>query len=195
MAEAANRAADDRPSSAGLMPPVSASGLTEINATPAIATTIASAMAAVSGSPRNVRPISATSTGSVFRYATVTTKERCSMVISIRAVPPIWVAAPSKVQSAKSAFMAGNAAWVVASTAARKTSAKGKPNRKRTKVAPSAPSLGVSSRCMALRAVWPAAPSKVKMTQRKFTEGYTVSRSRVGSGVGPGRRYATPFLK
>ena len=91
--------------------------------------------------------------------------------------------------------IAGRAAWVQASTAARNSSAKGKPNRKRTKVAPSAPSLGVSSRCMALRAVWPAAPSKVKMTQRKFTENYTVSRSRVGSGVGPGRRYATPFLK
>ena len=42
---AANSAAEDRPSSAGFMPPVSASGLTEISATPAIATTIASAMA------------------------------------------------------------------------------------------------------------------------------------------------------
>src|ERR1700722_10096063 len=90
------------------------------------------------------------------------------MVISIRAVPPIWVAAPSNVQSAKSRFMAGNAAWVEASTAKRNISAKGKPNRKRTRVAPSAPSRGVSSRCMALRAVWPAAPSKVKMTQRKL---------------------------
>ena len=56
MAEAANRAAEDRPSNAGLQPPVSASGLTEISATPAMAMTIASAMAAVSGSPRNSQP-------------------------------------------------------------------------------------------------------------------------------------------
>src|ERR1043165_1827380 len=44
-------------------------------------------------------------------------------------------------------------------------SANGKPNRKRTCVAPTVPRLAVSSRCIALRAVWPAAASTGKKAQ------------------------------
>ena len=48
---------------------------------------------------------------------------------------------------------------------ARKMSAKGDPNRKRTWVAPTVPSLAVSSRWVALRAVWAAAAMMVKTAQ------------------------------
>ena len=51
-------------------------------------------------------------------------------------------------------------------TPGRKTnSANGKPNRKRTWVAPTVPSVAVSSRCMALRAVCAAAAIRVKTAQ------------------------------
>src|SRR5512135_3441451 len=50
-------------------------------------------------------------------------------------------------------------------TPGRKISAKGKPNRKRTCVAPTVPSVAVSSRCMALRAVCAAAAISVKTAQ------------------------------
>jgi hypothetical protein len=50
-------------------------------------------------------------------------------------------------------------------TAGRKITAKGKPNRKRTWVAPTVPSVALSSRCMALRAVWAAAAITVKTAQ------------------------------
>ena len=43
--------------------------------------------------------------------------------------------------------------------------ANGKPNRKRTWVAPTVPSVAVSSRCMALRAVCAAAAISVKTAQ------------------------------
>ena len=54
-------------------------------------------------------------------------------------------------------------------TPARKSSANGKPNRKRTCVAPTVPRLAVSSRCIALRAVWPAAASTVKTAQSQVS--------------------------
>ena len=88
------------------------------------------------------------------------------MVISIRAVAAIWVQAPKRVQSMKSRLTEGSLSPVPIRTAPRNSSAKGTPNRKRTNVAPNAPSAGVSSRCMALRAVWPTAPSTVKTAQR-----------------------------
>src|SRR6266436_1959370 len=47
-------------------------------------------------------------------------------------------------------------------TAARKTSAKGNPNRKRTWVAPTVPRLAVNPRWVALRTVWAAAAMMVK---------------------------------
>src|SRR2546429_6038851 len=50
-------------------------------------------------------------------------------------------------------------------TPARKSSANGNPNRKRTCVAPTVPSVVVSSRCIALRAVCPAAANTVKTAQ------------------------------
>ena len=51
------------------------------------------------------------------------------------------------------------------STPARNTSANGNPNRKRTWVAPTVPSVAVSSRCMALRAVWLKAATTVNSAQ------------------------------
>ena len=59
----------------------------------------------------------------------------------------------------------GNAAPVAVTTPARKSSAKGKPNRKRTCVAPTVPRVAVNSRCMALRAVCAAAAISVKTAQ------------------------------
>ena len=50
-------------------------------------------------------------------------------------------------------------------TPARKTSAKGKPKRNRTCVAPTVPSFAVSSRCVALRTVCAAAAIIVKRAQ------------------------------
>src|SRR3954463_8654231 len=63
----------------------------------------------------------------------------------------------------------GGRAPVARNTQAKKISANGKPNRKRTCVAPTVPSVAVSSRCIALRAVWPAAASTVKTAQSTFT--------------------------
>ena len=61
--------------------------------------------------------------------------------------------------------MAGSACPVAASTSARKANANGNPNRKRTWVAPTVPSVAVSSRWVALRTVWLAAAMMVKTTQ------------------------------
>ncbi len=100
------------------------------------------------------------------------------MVLSIRAVPPIWVNAPSRIHGAKLRLKEGSRPWLQLSTATRNRIAKGKPNRKRTSVAPSAPSCGVNSRCMALRAVWPADPSRVNATQRNCIRFRAVARGR-----------------
>src|SRR5580704_17204971 len=155
MADAANRAADDRPSAAGCQPPLpfKTSAFTEISATPAIATPIAS---------------------------------------SIRAVAAIWVEAPTRVQSAMPALMAGRLLPVQASVAPRNRIAKGKPNRKLTRVAPSAPSRGVSSRCMALRAgLARCAGDGEDDPQEGDDGGHALSRT----GIMPGRRCAMPFRK
>ena len=98
----------------------------------------------------------------------VTTNERSFMVASIVAVATICAPAPSKTQGQNTAGGTGSASPVAISTPARNTSANGKPNRKRTWVAPTVPSARVSSRCMALRAVWPAAASSVKGIQSKL---------------------------
>ena len=97
----------------------------------------------------------------------VTTNERSFMVASISAVATICAPAPSNTQGQNIHGSAGIGRPVAMSTPARNTSANGKPNRKRTCVAPTVPSFAVSSRCMALRAVWPAAASNVKGIQRK----------------------------
>ena len=87
------------------------------------------------------------------------------MAASISAVARICVAAPAITQGQKIGSGFGRGAPLMSTTPKRKISANGKPNRKRTWVAPTVPSLPCSSRCMALRAVWPAAASKVNTTQ------------------------------
>ena len=90
------------------------------------------------------------------------------MVASMVAVATICAPAPSTTHGQKIAGGVGSGSPVAISTPPRRTMANGKPNRKRTWVAPTVPSAVVSSRCMALRAVWPAAASSVKGIQSKF---------------------------
>ena len=98
----------------------------------------------------------------------VTTNERSLMVASIVAVATICAPAPSTTHGQNKAGGLGNGRPVARSTTARNTSANGNPNRKRTWVAPTVPSAAVNSRCMALRAVCPAAASSVKGTQSRL---------------------------
>src|ERR1700757_1193356 len=59
----------------------------------------------------------------------------------------------------------GSGAPVTAISTIRNNSAKGRPNRNRTCVAPAVPSVPVSSRCIALRTVCAKAAMTVKMAQ------------------------------
>src|SRR5580658_379209 len=95
----------------------------------------------------------------------VTTKERSPMAASISAVAMIWVKAPAMTHGQNFNPGSGNGAPVANSKTARKTSAKGKPNRNRTWVAPTVPRLVVSSRCIALRRVCANAAMTVKTAQ------------------------------
>ena len=63
------------------------------------------------------------------------------MAASISAVAAICASAPSSTQAQKIAGGRGSATPVASSTTARKTSANGSPNRKRTWVAPTVPSV------------------------------------------------------
>ena len=72
------------------------------------------------------------------------------MAASISAVAAICASAPSSTQGQNASGGRGSAAPVAISTAARKTSANGNPNRKRTWVAPTVPSVAVE---LALRRV------------------------------------------
>ena len=87
------------------------------------------------------------------------------MVASISAVAAICAPAPSITHGQNDSPGCGSDAPLHISTAARNTSANGKPNRKRTCVAPTVPRLAVSSRCMALRTVWLNAAMTVKTAQ------------------------------
>ena len=75
------------------------------------------------------------------------------MAASIIAVAAICAPAPSAIQGKNDHCARGSAAPVAARTAPREISANGKPNRKRTWVAPTVPRVAVNSRCRALRAV------------------------------------------
>src|SRR5262245_355108 len=86
------------------------------------------------------------------------------MAASISAVAATWVSAPTMTHGQNIGGGRGGSCPSAIITAARKTRAKGKPNRKRTWVAPTVPSLAVSSRCVALRTVCAAAAMTVKMT-------------------------------
>src|ERR1041385_9257098 len=110
----------------------------------------------------------------------VTTNDRSFMVASINAVATICASAPSSTQGQNTAGGAGSDNPVVVTTTIKNTIAKGNPNRKRTWVAPTVPSAAVSSRCMALRAVWPAAASSVKGIQRRLVSTKVVQYPRSG---------------
>src|ERR1700686_4620038 len=92
----------------------------------------------------------------------VTTKDRSPMAASISAVATICVKAPAVTQGQNFNPGSGNGAPVAHNRTIRKTSAKGKPNRNRTWVAPTVPRLLVSSRCIALRSVCANAAMTVK---------------------------------
>ena len=87
------------------------------------------------------------------------------MRASMSAVAPIWVTAPAITQGQNVPSGEGSSVPVRTRTAASARSANGKPNRKRTWVAPTVPSAPVSSRCMAFRPVCAAAASSVAKTQ------------------------------
>src|SRR5277367_1329095 len=93
----------------------------------------------------------------------VTTNERSPIAISISAVAPIWNSAPSIVHGQNFHLGRGSGAPVTDNKPMRNNSAKGKPNRNRTCVAPAVPSVPVNSRCIALRTVWAKAAMTVKM--------------------------------
>ena len=100
----------------------------------------------------------------------VTTKERSFIAASIRPVAAIWLSAPSNSHGQNAAPGHDTASPVASSTTAKNTSENGKPNRKRILVAPQVPSGPVSCRCIALRATWPIAATKVKGIQSAATE-------------------------
>jgi len=136
--------------------------------TPAVATRIAAIIGQVTISPRKMSPKTATWIGSVLMYAMVTTNERSPMAASISAVAATCAKAPSNTQGQKLSPGRGSGDPVAMSTAARKTSAKGKPNKNRTWVAPTVPRPPVNSRCIALRKVWKNAAVTVKTIQSQL---------------------------
>jgi hypothetical protein len=87
------------------------------------------------------------------------------MTDSMVAVAAICVPAPAITQGQYAKGVCGRPSPVTSMTPANRISAKGKPNKKRTWVAPTVPSVAVSSRCMALRAVCAAAAISVKTAQ------------------------------
>src|ERR1043166_1238002 len=91
------------------------------------------------------------------------------MAASIRAVARICVTVPASTHGQNAMPGRGNGIPVNRRTPTRKTSANGNPNRKRTCVAPSVPSFTMSSRCIALRAVWLAATTMVNAAQSQGT--------------------------
>src|ERR1051326_7484107 len=119
----------------------------------------------------------------------VTTNDRSFMVASISAVATICASAPSSTQGQNATGGVGSDNPVAATTTIKNTIANGNPYRKRTWVAPTVPSAAVSSRCMALRAVWPAAASSVKGIQRRPVSTEVVQSPRSGgfqhAGAGP----------
>ena len=86
------------------------------------------------------------------------------MAASSSAVAAIWASAAAVVQAIMAALSSGTGSRVAPSTSVRNSSEKGRPNRKRTCVAPTVPSVAVSSFCMALRSTWPPDAKTVKTT-------------------------------
>ena len=84
------------------------------------------------------------------------------MAASIRAVAATCAKAPRIVHGQNSRPGRGKGAPVASSTPSRNTSTNGKPNKNRTCVAPTVPSVTVNSRCIALRSVCMKAAMTVK---------------------------------
>ena len=99
------------------------------------------------------------------------------MAASISAVAATWAKAPRITQGQNTKPGRGSDAPVTSMTPSRKTITNGTPNRKRTWVAPTVPSLPVSSRCMALRSVCMKAAMTVKTAQSRAM---TITASRAG---------------
>src|SRR5579885_2374782 len=108
------------------------------------------------------------------------------------AVAAIWVKAPARTQGQNIAGGVGGVSPVATATPIKNTMAKGKPNRNRTWVAPTVPSVAVSSRCMALRAVCAAAAISVKTAQSIGATVLQCWRKRVKSDRHPGRAKREP---
>src|SRR5690606_21778432 len=159
IADSAKNAPETSPSNAGrrLPRPAAAAGSTDISTTPSVASITATMPASDSGSPSTAKPNKATWTGSVLVHAVTTTNERSRMAASISAVAAIWASAPPRTNPANSRLPPGTGSPPTASTTPRNSSANGKPNRKRTCVAPSVPSVAVRLRCTALRPACAAA--------------------------------------
>ena len=95
--------------------------------TPAVATTIASAISGVRGSPKTTRPKTAMWTGSVFVVAVTTEKERSRIAASMSAVARICVTAPMTMKPKKPLPGPGRRSPETASTIRRNSAAKGSP--------------------------------------------------------------------
>src|SRR5262249_25355320 len=108
------------------------------------------------------------------------------MAASISAVARICVTVPASTHGQNARTGRGNVIPVNRSTPASISSANGKPNRKRTCVAPRVPSVTISSRCMALRAVWLAAATIVNaaQSQGRSTIRFSVGGSLLGAPLG-----------
>jgi hypothetical protein len=91
----------------------------------------------------------------------VTTKDRSFIAASINPVATICVIVPTTSHSQNDSDGQDTLSPATSMTMAKNRIENGKPNRKRTCVAPTVPSEAVSSRCIALRATW---PSEARMT-------------------------------
>jgi len=152
MAEAPNRAAAPNPvMAARLSPQPDRPGLTVMINTPETAIRIAPSIGQPSVSPSTRNEASATSTGSVFSQAVVTAKLADFIVTSIKAVAPIWAAAPVSAKAKDRVPGMGTASPRMVVKRTRNNKPNGRPNRKRTCVAPRVPIFLVRPDCAALR--------------------------------------------
>src|SRR5262249_29115343 len=104
------------------------------------------------------------------------------MAASISAVASTCVTAPAITHGQNRSPGRGSAAPVTMAMPARKTRANGKPNRERMCVAPTVRGVAVSSRGIALRAVWPTAATRVNTAHSQCVSNMRGRESVGGSG-------------
>jgi hypothetical protein len=90
------------------------------------------------------------------------------MAVSIAAVAPIWNAAPATQASQNFALGCSVSPGVSDTAMSANTAANGRPNRKRTRVAPQGPAPPMIERCAALRATWKTVATMVMGIQIMF---------------------------